>query len=227
MKLALSFAATLAIVFCSPAVAETISLEELINDGLSITSDDKLFNQFEYTATGDMPSAADVNVIAFNQGGNYGITFQGDFSDTCSTSSMGASIATIRYQVTVLDSHQMISGAQISGDPSVSGDGLMQVVEMFLSDESDGPDETMSIYDISQGPGVLFVESASADFADSYATLHVQKNILAYAQTECSEASISYIHQTFSQVSAPEPSTVVILITGLALLGCFVRRNRR
>ena len=228
MKRALVFVLTptLAMVFCSSAMATPLSLKDLVGTDLSIESGGLCFNNFEYSAIGDMPLAESVEVTPFSQDGNFGITFQsvqGDFGD--SYLSIGASIATICYQVAVCDpnnSNKRISAAHISGAPFVSGAGLMQVVETFQSDDLD---ETISIYYISQGPLEQFDDSA--DFANSYETLYVQKHILAYAQTVGSEAKIlSVINQSFSQVLVPEPSTAVILITGLVLLGCFVRRNR-
>ena len=226
MKRALVFAiaATLAIVFCSPVMAETFSMKELIEGDLSIVSGDKLFDQFEYTATGDMPSAEGVNVSTFpdDLDGNYGIEFLGDFSDKPGN---GASIAVIRYQVEVLDPNKRISGAHIYGDPSVTGNGLVKVTETFLPEVDN---KLMTIYHISPDGGFQLVDSA--DFTnptDLNTTLHVQKSIRADAQTAGGDAAIIRISQTFSQVLVPEPSTAVILITGLALLGCFVRHNRR
>ena len=222
MKLLFSFAATLAIVFCSPAVAETISLEELTSDGRSITSGDKLFDQFDYEATGNMPSAEFVSVSTFtDEDGNWGITFQGGFLDRPGN---GQSNATISYQVTVLDTTKEISAAHIFGYPSVIGGGYgtMKVTETFPEDV---PAESLIIHHVSPGGGLQLVDSAN--FANHYTTLHVRTDIHADAH-DGSAASMSAIDQTFSQVLVPEPSVAVILITGFALLGCcFVRRNRR
>ena len=223
MKLALAFAATLAFVFCSSAVAETFSLKDLIEGDLAIGPefpDDKRFDQFQYTATGDMPSAEFVSVSTFtDQDGNLGITFQGGFLDRPDN---GQSDASIFYQVTVLDTTKKISAAHIFGYPFVisGGYGTMEVTETFLPEV---PDELM-IHHVSPGGGLRLDDSV--DFTNRHTTLHVRTDIHADAH-DGSAASISSIDQSFSQVLVPEPSAAVILITGLALLGCFVRRNRR
>ena len=221
MKLALAFAAAFAIAFCSSAVAETLSLKDLIDTdlALSIESGDKLFNQFEYTATGNMPSAEYVSVSAFTDAnGNVGITFQGGFLDR---SGNGESYAFINYWVTVQNPTKKISAAHISGFPSVhgAGSGTMEVTETFSPVVG-----TVEIYHFS--PSNAFQSDDSTGFTDPHITLHVQTTIHADAP-DGGAASMSFIDQTFSQVLIPEPSSVVILITGLALLGCCVRRNRR
>ena len=221
MKLALAFAATLAIAFCSPAVAETFSLKDLDGTDLSITSGDKLFDQFQYTATGDMPPAEGVNVSTFtDQDDNHGIRFTGAFLDHYT--STGGSDATICFRVMALDPNKLISDAHLVGNTSAIGDASIQVFETFLYIE---PDKDMSIHSVS--PGGINQRVDSVYFDGHYRSLLVEKDIIALVLSEGSLASISVIDQTFSQVLIPEPSTVVILITGLALLGCFVRRNRR
>ena len=225
VRLTLAFAAISATVFCSPAVAEVFSLKDLIGTDLAppsipfIDSGDKRFDKFEYTATGDMPSAVGVNVSTFTDlDGNFGITFQGAFIDLYDD---GPSDALIRYRVTVLDPTKKISDAHIYGNPVAIGTALMSVTETFLSEE---PNEHMAIHHVSPGGNVQRIDSAYFD--GRYTTMHVQKDITAYAKAVGSAATLSFIDQTFSQVLVPEPSTVVILITGLAFLGCFVRRNR-
>jgi hypothetical protein len=166
-----------------------------------------------------MPLAEDVNVVEFTDPyGYHGLRFQGDFGDT--QFSVGGSDALIAFRVTVLDPNRRISDAHLYGNPSVIGEGEVTITETFTPDVSD---KLMAIYHIAPGPYKLV---DSIYFDDLHTTLYVQKDIHAYSYSG-SAATLSFVDQTFSQVEIPEPSSVVILLTGLALLGCFVRCKRR
>lgn len=219
MKSGLLFAGLLAVVFCAPLSAEVLNMRDLVDNDLYIDWGDKRFSDFQYAATGDMPPAESVNVITFtDHDGNYGITIQGGFIDLFGG---GSSDALIRYKVTVLDPNMRISDVHIAGNPIVIGDGIIHVGETFVPEE---PNEPISIYHISGGDAQRV---DSTYFDGLYSVLHVQKNILAYAQTAGSAATLSFIDQSFSQVLIPEPSTYVSLVLGLAFAGMFFRRNRR
>ncbi len=219
MKKILPFFAILALVLCSPVMAEQIFLDQLIEDDTFIISGDKLFDKFEYDYTGDMPLAEDVTVTSImDTEGNYGISFQGAFVDLYGGS---ASDALIRYRVSVLDPSQWISDAHISGNPYVVGSGIVQVSETFIPEE---PDSAMSIHHVNPGNNIQL--SDTVYFQGRYKFLYVQKDILALALTnDGSAATLSFVDQTFSQV--PEPATIVSLLLGLACTVCFARRNRR
>lgn len=204
-----------------PAILGTpIVLQTLIGQG-SVQVGDKLFDQFFYSSTGDMPDASGVNVIPIVDAyGNYGLRFQGGFVDLYGD---GPSDALISYRVTVTEPGFLISDVHLSGNPSVFGkkchssrygcqaSGVLGVTETFLLDD---PFTELVIYDIDPGPSQL------VDWAlltTPLQTLHVQKNILAFADKKKTVATLSFIDQTFSQVTAiPEPSTISLLIVGLA-----------
>ena len=115
MRLIIALVVSLTLALGSTATAETFSLRDLIEGDLSIVSGDKLFSNFEYTYTGDMPTAAGVTISTKEDAfGNYGIRIQGGFVDAYGN---GASDALICYQVTVLDPHKRISDAHIAGKP--------------------------------------------------------------------------------------------------------------
>ncbi len=218
MKQILVHATLLTVVFSAPAFAETISLSELIDGCGYIDSGNMRFDMFEYYETGDMPSADAVNVITFTDAfSNFGITFQGGFGDTYGD---GASDALIRFQVTSLDPNHLISDAHLAGNPIAIGNAVMLVTETFLPTE---PDKAMAIYHINPGDGSQRVDSVHFD--GRYRSLFVQKDIYALAQSEGSAAAISLIDQSYSRV--PEPSAVVVLLSGLALLGCYAPVHRR
>ena len=66
------------------------------------------------------------------------------------------------------------------------------------------------------GAACLNVPTSICDL-HPYKTLHVQKDILAYAIGETSYATMSFVDQTYSQTSVPEPGTLGLL--GIGLLG--------
>lgn len=202
----------------SPVAASSIALDDpvvlsTLVVGGSITVGDKLFDQFSYSSTGDMPSATGVNVIPIVDGvGNLGIRFQGGFLDLFDDEPSDALIA---YRVTVLDPLFLISDVNLAGNPVVIGppgaeSGLIGVSETFLLDD---PLVELAIFDIKPGPRVSVDGSL---LTIPLQTLHVQKNILAFADGEGSVATLSFVDQTFSQVAVPEPSTISLLILGLA-----------
>ena len=67
--------------FVTPAPA-AVTIQDLIVDQGSITSGDKLFDQFTFSSSGDMPTADQVEVIAITgANGDFGIRFFGGFVD--------------------------------------------------------------------------------------------------------------------------------------------------
>jgi hypothetical protein len=218
IRLVISFTAIFAMFLCSSLSAEVLCMRDLIDNDLYIDWGDKRFSDFEYSGTGDMPPASAVNVITFtDRDGNYGLTFQGGFVDLFGG---GASDALIRYTVTVLDRNKWISDVHIFGNPIVIGNGTLNVAETFIPDESN---QYITIYASSPG-GAQRMDSV--DFNGRYKVLHVQKNILAYAQTAGSAATLSFIDQSFSQYLVPEPTTMLTLVLGLVFMGYFVRSKR-
>jgi len=189
------------------AKAQVFKLSDLIANNGTITNGDKVFSNFAYLATGDMPLAAGVNVVPITVAGNLGIQFQGGFTDL---SGGGSSDALITYVVTVTDGIHLISDAHIDGNPAVvGGTGALSITESFTPDAPN----TMSIFDIE--PGATQV-SDSTIFAVGHTSLHVQKDILGVAGTGL--ATLSFVNQTYSQTSVPEPGSMALLM-GLGVTG--------
>jgi hypothetical protein len=209
----------------SPVAASSITCNDsfvldTLLDGGSVTAGDKLFDLFTYSATGDMPDASNVNVTPIvDADGNFGIRFQGGFVDVFDGSGPSdpgnPSDALITYRVTVLDPAFLIWNVHLSGNPAVLGppgqeSGLVGVSESFLPDD---PLTDLAIFDIKPGSKLL----TDFDFlVGPLRTLHVQKDIVAFADAQGNAATISFVDQTFSQVVIPEPSTISLLVLGLA-----------
>ncbi|MBW2447279.1 MAG: PEP-CTERM sorting domain-containing protein [Deltaproteobacteria bacterium] len=203
------------------------TLEALLEDDGSIQVADKLFTNFTYFSTGDMPSAVGVNVIPITDvDGNYGLRFQGAFVDLAS--SPGGSDALITYDVEIVDGYfddglnYFIVDAHIMGNPTLlSGFGSISVVDTFLPQF--GPEARMTIFD-DEIAGTKFVDWV--DFDVPVKKLSVQKDILAIALLEDSEpgaATLSFVDQTYSQI--PEPTTLILFGLGLGGLASQGRRR--
>jgi len=199
----------LAVLVCAAPAARAVPLNTLTSGG-SITCGDKLFNNFTYSASGDMPAGSGVNVVCKTVAGNLGLEFQGAFGDT--PTSPGGSDALISYIVTVTDPRFVITDAHIYGNPAIlppGGTGIMSVTDTF---HPDAPN-IMSIFDIKPDfPNQL---SDFTTFATGYKTLHVQKDIFGFALRGF--ATMSFVDQTYSQTGVPEPGTLGLL--GIGLLG--------
>ncbi|MFV2068468.1 MAG: PEP-CTERM sorting domain-containing protein [Pirellulales bacterium] len=204
---------------------ESVPLSELL-DGGSIGSGDKLFDQFSYSASGDMPDSTGVNVIPIvDDDGNFGIRFQGAFLDLYSTDGDRGSDALIGFTVSVTDPERLISDAHLMGNPNLLGAdvGSISVTETFGFDATGA--HQLNIFD-DEGAGTLLRDWTLFDQPRS--ALIVLKDINAFA-AEQGSVTLSFVDQTFSQIGTPvvpEASTGLLMLLGLATLAA-TRRARR
>lgn len=196
------------------ATAQTVALSTLTVPGASITCGDKVFDMFTYSATGDMPTATNVNVTCrFVGPQTFGLRFQGGFADFAGG---GSSDALISYRVTSLGGK--ITSAALAGNPSVvAGTGAMSVQETFTPDAPN----SMSIFQIKPGASQFTDNTAFA--GGGFQSLHVQKDILGSAGTGF--ASMSFVDQDFTQ-NVPEGSSLLMLLPAMLPLGIIIRKRR-
>lgn len=191
--------------------AATIKLSELLG-GDTVMSGDKLFSEFEYNATGDMPSAEDVNVITIQDvDGNYGVRIQGGFIDHVGGS---ASDALITYKVTATDPGFEISAAHLVANLVNPDGGFGSIAETFLPDKSDPNDVLYVSTDTSLVDSIKFMPPQES--------FMVQKNILLDAGTKA--VTMSFVDQTYSQV--PEPMSFILALAGIIGIVGLRRRTR-
>jgi hypothetical protein len=203
-------------------IGNPVQLSTLVgNPNGSILVGDKLFEEFGYTASGDMPGAAGVNVVPIqDDDGNYGIRFQGAFVDLAS--SQGGSDALITYKVTATRPGYLISDAHLQGNPNLLGaTGTVNVTETFLPlDPPADYTHTLEIYDDEQHPDDP-KHSDVTFFTPPVKMLDVQKDILIFAGDQTNV--LSFVDQTFSQI-VPEAGTLSLSLIGLVSLA-LRRRN--
>jgi hypothetical protein len=201
----------------------SVTLASLL-DGGSILVGDKLFTNFTYHATGDMPSAANVNVIGGTDGaGNFGLEFQGAFHDLPGGT---GSDALIGYTVTVNNGDFLISDAHLHSNPSVLGNnGTASIAETFNGLPANGMSAGISVVG---GTTVVNKPDDSTVFLIPQHSLSVMKDILADGGSTDGGGvpSFSFIDQTYSQTALPEPSSVLLLASGSVIIGLVARRRK-
>lgn len=205
------WASSFTVVQATTILSEGPTLAELIDGDLSITVVDKVFSNFAYSATGDMPESTRVraNPIVDEDpmlGTLYGIRFQGGFIDYPGD---GASDALISYKVSA-GPGMLISDAHLAGNVS-GGSGFWEINETFHPPFDPVGVQTKIRSTIGQGVAWTF-------FDEPVAMMDVQKDILFDAGED--PITASFIDQMFSQV--PEPSGLVAFV-----LGCFIVLRRR
>jgi hypothetical protein len=202
-------------------------LSNLAGTDNSLQVGDKIFDNFEYVATGDMPSVNNVMIqgIITNVNGTdmWGFRLVGAFLDS---NAPGGSDALVTYDVNVVDPAAfLIESAYIAGNPKVIGVGQMSVVETFIP--LDG-DPSAVIYDI-DGLAKKFTDQVF--FAAPVAGLSVQKDIQAFIPNGSfgNLANMSFVDQLFTQIpgtdtGVPEPASLGVLALGA--VGLIARRRR-
>jgi hypothetical protein len=191
-----------------PQHAQADPLSSLITNHGSLQVGNLVFDQFTYSAAGQMPPAANVTVSPyFDANGDPGLRFTGGFTDAYDSSgAQQASDATLTYRVTSLASP--LREIQLAGNPQISGpgDGLMSVVET-IQPPNQQPIQ-LEIHDtVNNGVASLKLQD-SAMLPPLPSLQVVSKDILALNLGGFPTASV--IDQTFS-VNIPEPASILVL----------------
>jgi hypothetical protein len=185
---------------------------------------DKDFTGFSYSTIGDMPAAADVNVLGFRDSdGNWGVSFHGGFLDLPGGAAL--SDAKLRFRVSV-DPVGLRQGFRIS-DAHLFAAGIgVGPNSFFAVDESfEGLNNTMNVFKTTLGGNQDQQLFDWTYFDEPMASIVVTKDILAIAGANSTQpARATVIDQSFSQVRIPEPATVAIALLGLVGFAAVRRR---
>jgi hypothetical protein len=209
--------------------ARAVTLADLIAGG-TIQQGDKLFSDFSYLPTGDMPSAAAITVTGVTIAGNYGIRFSGGFVDNLGG---GTSDALIGYSVEVTDPNFLITDAHLYSnlDPA-SGIGGGTITEHFLAVNPPAPPVTpVQITNFNFVPGGSQLEDGTVfqPPGQGYKKISVTKDILLNAIAGPSLfVSLSQVDQTFSQTAVvPLPGAALAGMGLMSLIGFKKRQSRQ
>jgi MYXO-CTERM domain-containing protein len=226
MKKFLSVFAAAVMVVTSAAQADTVKLSDLLAGG-SLSIGDKTFDNFSYTASGNMPSATSVFVSTFIDGsGNLGLEFNGPFLDFADASGI-SSDAVIGYRVT--SSGDPITGVFLGGAIGLDGttNGFGSIIESF--DGLDADDFDHDVLEVYNAAGTTPLVQDLVEFDSSYSSLQVFKDILLNGGQASGAVSVTVITQTFQQGPGgggepviPEPAMLGTLALGA--LGLIRRR---
>jgi hypothetical protein len=204
-------------------MAQADPLSTIIANHESIQVGNLVFDQFSYAPTGQMPSAANVNVNpVFDASGNPGLRFSGGFTDAFdgTNASQQASDALLSYRVTAVGA--LLNDIHLFGNPQIlgSGDGVMSVTETF---QAGTQPVQLEIHDtVNNGIASLKLGDA-AMFGPLPSLQVVTKDILAFnlggVPTE------SFVDQTFSTI-VPEPGSIIAMgLCFLTVAGYYQRRK--
>ena len=217
-------------------IGQSVKLDSLTLGNIpGVVVGDKLFKEFIYSWTNNMPAPQNVNVTAIqDRFGNFGIRFQGAFIDL--PGDKIASDASISFSVHVVhepvngDSEtangrllNRISDAHLAGaifvDPTTPG-SFGSIDESFLGNIPSIP-ETLHVFRSTLGAGGSKSEDAVV-FQNTYEWINVQKDIFALAaEAAVQPVRMTFFDQTFSQVEIPEPNsaTMMLMLGSLAMIG--------
>jgi hypothetical protein len=188
-----------------------ISLANLTNSGADLIVGDKEFYNFSISGSFQ---AGQVTVTPIQENGDFGIRFSGPFVAGGQSLSM-----TLGYQVAVTNSPNLISAANLLFNGAVTpGAGMVQVTEQVFTNMPPMFYGQMSVFATATNSQL----SASLLIIPPETLLSISKCVDLTA-TLPAFATISTIDQTFAQI--PEPSTVMLAVTGLTGLLLLRRRN--
>ena len=202
-------------VACAPVsraqivLGPTVSLASLTNSGQNLVVGDKDFTDF--TISGGL-QAGQVDVTSITENGNFGIRFSGAFVSGATPLDF-----TLGYQVSVTNSANLISAANLIFNGSVVPTGLAQVVESVFTNSIDLVGQLTVFASASSNQ-----LSATLPITPPQRVLTLSKGVQVEA-TLPAFATISTIDQTFTQI--PEPGVLTLVMAGVT--GFLLLRRRR
>ena len=209
-----------------PCVDATLDWYLGLDNGCTIG--DKIFSDFEYNnlvsggASQVLPE--DIFVTVDDTALNPGLTFQGGWLAVAAGQSSDIKLG---FTITVLPGGGAIEDASFSipGSGAVGGGVVVGIEAIWLG--CTGPCPNVAQLEVWNSPGTDNDQIFDHTTFEPVMLVTVEKDILllATAEGQINFATVSIIHQNFSEV--PEPATLTLLGTGLLGLGGMIRRRRK
>jgi hypothetical protein len=211
------------LIFALPLSASAISLQQVIDDGGFTTSNGVTFADFSVSITGALGGSLTASQLEITFEASAG---SAGFSLTGPISAADGEVGDVFLSFSVASSGPAIVGAMLSSVNVASGGlGALASVDEVIRTGSGVFLGVLSTSDTG-GPGVGTFDDQIA-FAGQ-ATLRVLKDILVDSSIlgggPGGSARISFVGQTF--VLVPEPTTLLLVLGGLAAVG-WSRRSVR
>jgi hypothetical protein len=186
--------------------------------GNAILIGDKLFDDFMYVAGGTttnlLPAGA-ITLSALSNSVGFGLSFGAPFHTTDNI----LKDFIIKYSVTVTNSPLLISDIHMTYNGTVVNGGYNSVTETAYDAAGFGVNVLGQVNVFNPPPEL----QASMVFAQAQEKIFIEKDIQLGGSNLGDSSSISIINQTFSQI--PEPSSIMLVFTGLAGLLIWGRRT--
>lgn len=193
---------------------QTINLSQLVNTNLAgVEIGDKLFSDFSVSFSANNAfTCSDLQLTALSNQVGFGISFSGPMSALGNVTKD----VVFRFSVAVTNSSQLISDVHLDYNGTVNGAGFSTVTETVLTGGFGGTlIDQINVFNLG---GTNFQLSAAANLPTPEQKIYIEKDVIfgGGAAGNQNASFISIIDQTFSQV--PEPSTMLLAVTGLVIL---------
>lgn len=224
-KLSLALAVVAAVgIGANTAHAVTVNLGDLINNNGTLTLDDKVFSNFSFAVTGNVTPlvASGVNVIGTVLDATHEeLTFQGAFNGGGPTAPAGSGDILIQYSVATTNGAALIHDIQLSFNGVViSPTAQATVTETAFNASNQIVGQVVVNTPSNLGTNTIILAGGP------YSSVRVQKDI-QFQWGAGGQVSMSAINQTISQTAVPEPTSVLLLGSGLAAFGVWGLKRRK
>jgi hypothetical protein len=206
-------------------MGDSVDLADYVNAaGKGILVGDKLFRDFTYVTTdstgltNNLLPASSISLGPITGMVGFGLQLSAPFF----TAQNVQKDFLISYSVTVTNAPMLISDVHLDYNGAYVGNGFSIVTETVFDAGGIGGNLLGQI-DVHNPPPAL---STNFFLNTPQQKLFIEKDIQLLSFSANDIATISFIDQTFSQVAIPEPSSMMLVASGLAGLWLWCRRRR-